>query len=640
MHEIPLLVNIAAALAAALVGGLLARRMRLPALVGYLLAGVAIGPFTPGFVGDIETIRQLAELGVVFLMFGVGLHFSLRDLWRIRRVAVPGGLGQMAVRAALGYGLGRAWGWSTQASLVLGLAISITSTVVLLRAFMDEGLLDSRAGRVAVGWLVVEDLAAVLLLLILPAMTPAGAAGPGLGVSLLKAAAFVALMLLLGARAVPWVLLRIARTRSRELFLLVALTVSLGTALSAAALFGVSLALGAFLAGVVVSESPLSHQVGADVLPFREAFAVLFFVSVGMLVNPAAVWAHRGPVLALTGVIVLGKAAVALLFALLLRQPARAALGLAAGLAQIGEFSFILGDSAVGLGMLRADQYALILASAVLSITLNPLLFRLVSPMERALAPRLERRQTDDEVQSDAPRRDHVVVVGCGRVGGHIVEVLGRIGVPRLVVESDADTVEAILDHAGLPRARALVVTIPDDPAAGLAVAAARQIAPRLPIVARASTPGGVKELARLGAEDVIHPELEGGLELLRHTLLHLGFPLREVQRYSEVVRRESYEPGARSDVEHEALHALLGAARNLEITWVRLAPDSHAAGRTLAELDLRARTGASVVALFRDGALVPSPVPDDRLEAGDRLGLIGEPPHVQAAEKLLGSSA
>ena len=244
-----------------------------------------------------------------------------------------------------------------------------------------------------------------------------------------------------------------------------------------------------------------------------------------------------------------------------------------------------------------------------------------------------------------------------GEVGGHIVEVLGRIGVPRLVVESDADTVEdlqrrgvpvlfgdaansAILDHAGLPRARALVVTIPDDPAAGLAVAAARQIAPRLPIVARASTPGGVKELARLGAEDVIHPELEGGLELLRHTLLHLGFPLREVQRYSEVVRRESYEPGARSDVEHEALHALLDAARNLEITWVRLAPDSHAAGRTLAELDLRARTGASVVALFRDGALVPSPVPDDRLEAGDRLGLIGEPPHVQAAEKLLGSSA
>jgi CPA2 family monovalent cation:H+ antiporter-2 len=509
-----------------------------------------------------------------------------------------------------------------------------------------------------VGWLVVEDLAAVLLLLILPALapTPAGAAGHGLGITLLKAAVFVGLMLLLGARVVPWVLLRIARTRSRELFLLVALTMSLGTALSAAALFGVSLALGAFLAGVVVSESPLSHQVGADVLPFREAFAVLFFVSVGMLVNPAEVWAHAGPVLALTGVIVLGKAAVALAFALLLRQPARAALLLAAGLAQIGEFSFILGESAVGLGMMRADQYSLILAAAVLSITVNPLLFRLVPPLERRLAPRLQHRKTDSEMQSEAPLRDHVVVVGGGRVGGHIVEVLGRMGLPRLVVESDALTVEdlqrrgvpvlfgdaassAILDHAGLPRARALVVTIPDDPAAGLAVAAARQIAPRLPIVARASTPGGVKELARLGAQDVIHPELEGGLELLRHTLTHLGFPLREVQRYSEVVRRESYDTEGRSDVEHRALHALLDAARNLEITWVSV-DDGPASGRTLVELDLRARTGASVVALFRGGSLVPSPAPDLRLEPGDRLGLIGEPPQVQAAERLVGGSA
>ncbi|HEV7498643.1 MAG TPA: cation:proton antiporter, partial [Vicinamibacteria bacterium] len=342
MHEIPLLVNIAAALAAALVGGLLARRVGVPPLVGYLLAGVAIGPFTPGFVGDSNTIGQLAELGVVFLMFGVGQHFSLRDLWRVRAVAVPGALGQMAATTALGYGLGRLWGWPDAASLVLGLAVSIASTVVLLRGLMDAGLLESGPGQLAVGWLVLEDLGTVLLLLVLPALASSGTGvdAGALLITLLKAAAFVAVMLLLGARAVPWVLLRVERTGSRELFLLVALTLSLGIALSAAALFGVSLALGAFLAGVAVSESPLSHQVGADVLPFREAFAVLFFVSVGMLVKPRDLVAHAGPVLALTALIVAGKAAIAFALTLLLRQPAPTALVVAAGLAQIGEFSF------------------------------------------------------------------------------------------------------------------------------------------------------------------------------------------------------------------------------------------------------------------------------------------------------------
>ncbi|HZM51797.1 MAG TPA: cation:proton antiporter [Vicinamibacteria bacterium] len=658
MHEIPILINIGVALAAALVGGLLARQARVPPLVGYLVAGMAIGPFTPGFVGDPETIAQLAELGVVFLMFGVGLHFSLRDLWRVRAVAVPGALLQMAVTTALGYGVGRWWGWSSEASIVLGLAISIASTVVLLRGLMDEGFLDSRHGRIAVGWLVLEDLATVLLLLILPALAsgPTGVESPPLGLTLIKAAVFIALMLLLGARVIPWVLLKIARMQSRELFLLVALTLSLGIALTAATMFGVSIALGAFLAGIVVAESPLSHQVGADVLPFREAFAVLFFVSVGMLVDPRDLVANAGHVALLTTIIVLGKGLVALGLTLLLRQPALTALVVAAGLAQIGEFSFILGQAALRLHMMTDAQYSLLLAAALLSITCNPLLFKLVPRLERVMAPRLGARPSMDA--SVAPTlRDHVVVVGAGRVGSRIVDVLGRMSVSRLVVESDATRVEdlqkagvpvlygdagnsEILDHAGLGRARALVVTIPDDPAAGLAVAAARRIAPSLPIVARASEAAGVKELAKLGADDVIHPELEGGLELLRHTLLHVGFPLREVQRYAQVVRRESYATDAHSNVEHEALHALLDAARNLDITWVRVPDRGPVAGRTLAEVDLRARTGASVVALYRDGALVPSLTPDFKLASGDRLGLIGDPAHVEAAEHLVDGAA
>ena len=353
----------------------------------------------------------------------------------------------------------------------------------------------------------------------------------------------------------------------------------------------------------------------------------------------------------------MGKGLVALVLTLVLRQPALTALVVAAGLAQIGEFSFILGQAAVRLHMLTEDQYSLILAAALLSITVNPLLFKLVPRLE----PMIGRRFGKHRPAWRRPHRPPCATTSWssapGRVGSHIVDVLGRMDVPRLVVESDAATVEElqkagvpvlygdagnseILDHAGLARARALVVTIPDDPAAGLAVAAARKIAPALPIVARASEAAGVSELAKLGANDVIHPELEGGLELLRHTLLHVGFPLREVQRYAQVVRRESYATGAHTDAEHEALHALVDAGRNLDITWVRLAEDGPASGRTLAEVDLRARTGASVVALYRDGELVPSPTPAFKLAAGDRLGLIGDPAHVEAAETLVSRPA
>jgi len=664
MHELPLLVNIAVALSTALAGGLLARKVGLPTLVGYLLAGVAIGPATPGFVGDSAAIGQLAELGVVFLMFGVGLHFSLHDLWRVKAVAVPGAVAQTAVATVLAYLLARSWGWSATASLVLGLSVSVASTVVLLRGLMDTGLLNTRHGSVAVGWLVLEDVATVLLLLVLPALAPRdeGFAWATLVPTLFKAAAFIALMLLLGKRVVPWILLRIAHTRSRELFVLVALTVALGTALAAAGLFGVSLALGAFLAGVVVRESPFSHQVGADLLPFREAFAVLFFVSVGMLVDPGFLLAHAGRVLTLSTLIVVGKAAAALILCILLGQPLRTGLVVGMGLSQIGEFSFILGSAGVQLGMLAPDQYALILAGALVSISVNPLAFRAIDPLERLLGrsaalTRWTGRRPRVAEPSGAPSEGgHVVIVGCGRVGGHMVGVLGRVGVPRLVVESDAvraDELRAqgvpvlfgdaanseILSHASLEKARALVVTVPDGAAAGLVVAGARRIAPQLPIVARATSPAGVKHLAGLGAQDVIHPELEGGLEIVRHTLMRLGFPLRAVHKYADAVRRDNYDVGVDTGAEHRALVGLLHAARSLEISWVQLGA-SAGDGGTLASLDLRARSGASVIAVQRDGAVTVNPAPGFELRPGDYLGLIGEPAQLDAAETLVQAAA
>jgi K+:H+ antiporter len=562
MHPIPLLIDLAFALGYALLGGLVARSLRLPTIVGYLFAGVALGPFTPGFSGDVESIQQLAELGIILLMFGIGLHFSLHDLWLVRDIAIPGALIQMGIATALGYWLAVGWGWSSSAAIVLGLAISVASTVVLLRGLMDLGALETAHGQVAVGWLVLEDLATVVILVILPAvLSPERASGSmGAVLAMAKAAAFIALMLFLGKRVIPVVLGAVAGTESRELFVLMALTLALGIALTSAELFGVSLALGAFVAGIVVSESPHSHQVGADLLPFREAFAVLFFVSVGMMVNPVYLLQRWVQVAALTALIVAGKSLIAAFLGFAFPYPARTALIVAAGLSQIGEFSFIVGQAGVNLGVLDQTQYSLILAGAIVSITINPWMFRLVDPVERMLRrrPRLWARLNRHGPEVVRPAEDiarHVVVVGCGRVGRHVAEVLGRLGVPRLVVEADAARTKRlqqlgipvlfgdaanseILSHTALPRARSLVVTVGDDISALMVVKAARRIAPDLQIIVRASTWDGARRLKVAGATAVVRPEVEGGITIVEKTLDALEFSRDEVQPHTDAVRK------------------------------------------------------------------------------------------------------
>lgn len=663
MHEVTLLINIAVALVVAFIGGVIARRIGLPTIAGYLLAGIAIGPFTPGFVGDTETISQLAELGVIFLMFGVGLHFSLKDLWKVRSIAVPGALSQIAFATLFGYLVSQYWGWSPAAGIVLGFAISIASTVVLLRGLMDNGLLNTPHGQATVGWLVLEDIATVLILVLMPTLvgTSAGFNWGQLGLTLLKAAGFVMIALFAGTRLIPWILMRIAHTRSRELFILAVLAIALGVALGAAELFGVSLALGAFVAGVVVSESPLSHQVGADILPFRESFAVLFFVSIGMLVNPLYLYNNIGSILLLTALIVLGKPLTTLLMGLIFPWPARTTLVVSAGLSQIGEFSFIVGQAGVALGLLDQSQYSLILAGALLSIMVNPLMFRLIHPVEKwlqgipGLWKRLD-RQGPPLPQVVESMIDHVVIVGYGRVGRHIVDLLGEMGIPHLVVESDMERGEElsrrkiptlygdaanseVLTHAGLARARALVVAGPDEDATALVVTAARDLAPDLPIIARATSEDGTRRLTELGAHDVIHPELEGGLEIVRHTLLQLGFPLQEIYRYTDAVRRDHYDMGLNTEEEHRLLHDLIDAANSIEVNWFRLPEGSPLVGQTLADANLRARTGASVVALMREGELIANPKSLTVFRAGDRIGLIGERNEIETAERQLSQS-
>lgn len=458
MHgEMPLIATLAAAFGLALALGLLAVKLRLPALVGYLLAGVIIGPHTPGFVGDVHLAQQLAEVGVMLLMFGVGLHFSLADLLAVRRVALPGAVVQMGAATAMGAGLALWWGWSTAGALVFGLALSVASTVVLLRALESRELLHSGNGRIAVGWLVVEDLAMVLALVMLPVLAQREGGGwqavaGSMLTTLLAVAGFVAVMLLAGRRLLPWLLWQVNRTGSRELFTLSTVAAAIGLAVGAASLFGVSVALGAFFAGLVLRESAFSERAAHESLPLRDAFAVLFFVAVGMLFDPSVLWEQPLQVLGTVGIILIGKSVAAAVLVLLLRYPLNAALTVAVSLAQIGEFSFILMGLALSLGLVPPAASSLVVAGAIVSIALNPLLFGLVEPLRRwalkrsGLARQWEQR--DDplavlpDTTSSAHLSDQVVLVGHGALGQAVLAALGDR--PVVVIDRDRSVVEAL----------------------------------------------------------------------------------------------------------------------------------------------------------------------------------------------------
>ncbi|PKO17880.1 MAG: sodium:proton exchanger [Chloroflexi bacterium HGW-Chloroflexi-10] len=660
MHDVPLLINITIALVVAFFGGVIARRIGLPTIVGYLLAGIAIGPFTPGFVGDVETIQQLAELGVIFLMFGVGLHFSFADLWRVRNVAIPGALIQTILASLIGFAISQFWGWSIYAGIVLGLALSVASTVVLLRGLMDNSLLNTSHGQAALGWLVMEDILSIIILVFMPIL--AGGSEnfdwQNLLIVLLKAIAFVAIMFFVGVRMIPKILEQIAFTRSRELFILAILAITLGTAMGASELFGVSLALGAFVAGAIIGRSHLSHQVGADLFSFREAFSVLFFVSVGMLVNPLFLWQNFGQVFTLTFLVVVGKAIIVILLGLFLPRPARTFLVVAVGLSQIGEFSFILGQAGLALGILEASQYSLILAAALFSITLNPFMYKLLPLLEKILYKvpwfwrKLEAHRPITEIDEEL-LRNHVVIIGFGRVGKHLVKVLETLTIPILVIESDAERTmqlnqkniptlygdagnSEVITHAHLEQARVLVITIPDETNASLIVTNARRINPELTIIARAATEEGVRYLSKLGANHIVQPELEGGLELVNHTLLRLNYPLREVHDYAEAVRRDHYDINVTTDDEHKSLYDLLNALEGIEIIWMELCETSSLLGKTLAESNIRSRTGASVVALIRGRQLIANPKSMTVFKAGDRIGVIGEKDQIELTHGLM----
>ena len=540
-HHAPLISTIVVALALAWALGALANRFKLPPLVGYLLAGIAIGPFTPGFVADQNLANQLAELGVILLMFGVGLHFSLEDLLSVRAIAIPGAIAQIVCATLLGVGLAAWMGWSVKAGVVFGLALSVASTVVLLRALQERRLIETERGRIAVGWLIVEDMAMVLALVLLPAFAglfggesgaSAASIATALGITVAKLVAFIAVMLIVGKRVIPWILHYMAHTGSRELFRLSVFVIALGTAFAAAELFGVSFALGAFFAGMILSESALSQQAAQETLPLRDAFAVLFFVSVGMLFNPSIVVTAPIPVIATLLIILVGKSIAAFGIVRAFGYSTATALTISASLAQIGEFSFILAGLGVGLALLPEEGRDLILVGAIISILLNPLLFNALDRMLHKKEPADQSAATAEE--SNTPREsvrpatltNHVVLVGHGRVGSAISDVLAEKKVPFFVIEENDDAVAALKERgmhalsgnaadpevikaANLGAARCLFVAIPDAFEGGQVVQQARDINPALTIIARAHSDAEIEHLKKHGATLVIMGEHE-----------------------------------------------------------------------------------------------------------------------------------
>jgi CPA2 family monovalent cation:H+ antiporter-2 len=548
-HGVSLITTIAAGFGLALILGFIAVRLRLPALVGYLIAGMIIGPATPGFVADQALSSQLAEIGVMLLMFGVGLHFSLEDLWSVRKIAVPGALVQIAVATALGAVFAFSWGWGLGAGIVFGLALSVASTVVLLRALEQRGVLDSMNGRIAVGWLVVEDLVTVLVLVVMPSLAgvaSGGSLGANVAWTLGRVALFVALMLVVGRRVFPWLLWQVARTGSRELFTLCVIAAAVGIAYGSSILFGVSFALGAFFAGVVMRGSALSQRAADESLPLRDAFSVLFFVSAGMLFDPQVVLREPLRLVLVLGIVVLGKSLAALAIVLLFRYPLNTALTVSASLAQIGEFSFILAGLGMSLGLLPSEGQDLIIAAAVISIALNSAVFASIGPVQQwarehsRLARELEARPdplaTLPMTYDLTKLTGHVVLVGYGRVGRRIGEALLERGVAFTVAEQSRELVEelrergigavwgdaadpGVLIQAHIARARMLVIAIPDAFLARKMLEVARALRPDAETVVRTHSDEEAALLSKEHAGKVFMGEHELAAGMTRHVI-------------------------------------------------------------------------------------------------------------------------
>jgi len=634
--------DIAIILVAALLGGFLAQRLRQPLILGYIVAGILVGPHTGGVtVTEIHDIELLAEIGVALLLFALGLEFNLQKLGRIRSIAFFGTPLQLLLTIALGFGIGALLGWSAYESLWLGALISLSSTMVILKTLMAQGRMGTLASRIMIGMLVVQDLAVVPMLIILPELDSLGQGLGRLGLAVLYAVTFLAAMIYGGTRLIPALLKRIAAWNSRELFLISVLALGLGVGY-ATYLAGLSFAFGAFVAGMVLSESEYSHQALSDVIPLRDVFGLLFFVSVGMLLDPAFLIANLGTVLLLVVLVVVGKALIFGGTSSAFGYANPTPLAVALGLFQIGEFAFVLARVGLVQGAILPDHFALILATTVTTMVLTPFATRLVEPLGRWYGRRggapLEPFQLPE-----AGLHNHIIIVGYGRVGRYTADVLQRLNLPCMVIDQDQQAVDrakaagltviygdasspVVLEAAGVHTARLALVVVSAAIDVELVVREVRALNPALHIVARAVRLAQIEHLQRFGIYEIVQPEFEAGLELVRQTLLHFEVSATEIERLSDAIRTERYQPFETLHTDAQLLSQLRRARSALDIEWLTLPPDAPFVGQPIASSGIRERTGASIVALLSDGALLSNPGPDEVLESGQSVAILGTP--------------
>lgn len=633
--------DLATIVVAALLGGMVAQLLRQPLIVGYILAGVVVGPYTAGItVGSREEIALLAEIGVALLLFTLGIEFSLKDLRPVRRVALFGTPIQVLLGIGLGYGVGQMLGLDWLASLWFGVALGPSNTMIVLKTLGGRGLLGTLSSRVMIGMLIVQDLCIMAIMLVLPYLGGTSFDAAALLFAVVRAALFLGVMLLIGTRVIPWLMRRIARWESRELFLITVTALGLGIGY-AAWLAGLSFAFGAFLAGLVISESDYSHQALGEVIPLRDIFAMLFFVSVGMLLDPAFLAANLVTVLWVVAIVVVAKAFI---FGGVTRAFGyRNVIPLASALAlfQLGEFSFVLARQGLTSGVFSADTYSLILTVALVTILLTPPAFQLTQPLYR-VQRRLFRSAPLHTFDVPAGRLEgHVVVAGAGRVGQFVAGMLHRLHVPVVAIELNQQRVDeckqqgipviygdaehtVVLQAAAIERAYLALVTTPAIKTTWAIAQQVRTLNPDLHIVARAEALEQLEMLHDIGVYEIVQPEFEAGLELARQALLHLNLPAPEVQRYTDAARHDRYAPIYQMHGEYEEVHALEHARRLLAFTWITLPESSPLAGCTLGEAQIRSETGATVVAIMRRGGLVSNPGIAVQLRAGDVLAVLG----------------
>ncbi len=622
--------------------GLLLHWLGQPLILGYIAAGVFLGPHTGGLtVSNIHEIELLAEIGIALLLFALGLEFSLKNLRPVKKVALIGTPIQMVLTIGLGIGIGQLMGWQLKSSLWLGAIISLSSTMVILKTLMNQGWLGTLSSKVMIGMLIVQDLAVVPLMIILPQLNNPAVGLPMLGVAALKAAGFIAAVVFLGTRLLPRLLMHIAKLGSRELFLLAITAIGLGVGY-VTHMIGLSFAFGAFVAGMVLSESDYGHQALSDIVPLRDLFGLLFFTSVGMLLDPAFLLNHIWEVLFLVVVVGTGKGLIFALVARMFNYGNVIPLAVGLGLFQIGEFSFVLARVGLTTNSIDSEFYALVLDSAIVTMILTPLISGQTARIY-ALKKRWFRHETLESFNlPDAGLARHVVIVGGGRVGFQIARILKRFGMPFVIVDLDHRRFdqakaagmavvygdagqEAVLEAARVKTAALLVLTIPGLVSARTVAEQSRRMNGGLTIVARTAGPDFFDSLKEAGVSEVVLPEFEGSLEMTRQSLLHLRVPPTEIQRYTDTARQELYATWFKEGKEYRFLSQLRGAEQQFDLQWVRLAPDSPMANTSIGASEIRKKTGVSVVGVVREEQLKPNPDADFVLKPNDLIAIIGE---------------